>query len=351
MPMDAKELCLDAKFRRWAIKKRIVDLRSAVSRGDIEGVATAARLVSGQLGPEALLDVSQFALRELISSFAQQAADLKDTLSRITEPFDSLAVSNAISRLAELESSAGRFDIWVKQPRHAYCESLIRAALKGEEDFEDYLIWLRRSELRMDAAQLDPYIAQVLLDMRVSGDQIRLPGRMENLVGLDESEIYPRIVRLARRRKWADEENGKPDRVRLTVGRNGTGRDVRQYGVSLDTEHAENTGIRLKETLPDLVTDPIEFLLSTQQSVKLSDLADMRAGSVADERWGLVHFTLDEYRYVRLHHGHGMTQKKAGEFLRWEPSRVDAVRRNADLKIKKYRETGTAEDKRKLKKY
>ena len=79
------------------------------------------------------------------------------------------------------------------------------------------------------------------------------------------------------------------------------------------------------------------------------DLAAMRGELATDERWSRLNLTLDEYRYLRLHYGYGMTQQAAREHLEWDALHLQAVRRNADLKLKKYWDTGTTEDKRRIK--
>jgi len=245
---------------------------------------------------------------------------------------------NAITRL---ESHWGSFHVWITRPKRALCESLIRAWQKGELDSEDFLVWFRKYELGLLGPQLDPYVAEVLLGLRVSGGEILLPGDLRNLAHLNDDEIYTAILRQARGRRLADGDP-RQDRVRLTVGHDPAGKKIRRYAHSLDA--GDENGMTLKDRLPDITRDPIEFLCSSRQPVKLADLAAMRDELAGDERWSRLNLTLDEHRYLRLDHGCGMTQEEAGEYLQWDASRIQAVRRNADPKVKKYRETGTASE-------
>lgn len=252
-----------------------------------------------------------------------------------------------LNAITSLEEHWGSFHIWINQPKRALCESLIRAWQKGESDSEEFLVWFREHQLGLLGSELDPYIAQVLLGMHVMGGEIVLPGDLQNLALLNDHETYTAIVRKARARKQADEDWCQ-DHVRLTVGHDAAGKEVRRYAQSLDTK--DEDGMTLGDRLPDIMSDPIEFLCSSRQPVKLVDLAEMRAQFVGDERWARLNLTMDEYRYVRLHHGYEMTQNDVGQYLNWDALQLEAIRRNADLKVKRYRETGTAEDRRKMKK-
>jgi hypothetical protein len=247
-------------------------------------------------------------------------------------------IGELLNAIISLESTWGSFHIWIKRREWALCESLTRAWQKGELDSEELLVWFREHELGLLGPQLDPYIAQVLLGMHVSGGEILIPGDLQNLAHRNGQEIYATILRQARGRKQADED-GRRDRVRLTVGHDTAGKEIRRYARSLDAE--DKQGMTLKQKLPDIIRDPIEFLCSSPQAVKLVDLAAMRDELAVDERWSCLNLTLDEYRYVRLHYGYEMTQQAAGEYLNWDALRIQAVRRSADLKLKKYRETGT----------
>jgi hypothetical protein len=252
-----------------------------------------------------------------------------------------------VNAITSLESQWGSFHIWIKRRAWAFCESLNRAWQKRELDSEELLVWFREHELGLLEPQLDPYIAQVVLGMHVSNGEILLPGDLRNLAHLNEHEITSAILDQARRRKQADEDT-RGDRVRLTVGQNSAGRGIRRYAESLDAEGEQ--GMTLKERLSDVVGDPIEFLRSTRQPIKLVDLAAMPDEVTTDERWSHLRLTVNEYRYLKLRHGCEMTQQAAREYLGWDTLRFQAVRRSADLKLKKYRETGTAEDKRRIKK-
>jgi hypothetical protein len=256
-------------------------------------------------------------------------------------------VGELLNAVTRLESHWGSFHIWLRRRKWALCNSLTRAWQKRELDSEEFLVWFREHELGLRESQLDPYISQVLLGMHVSGGEIRLPGDLQNLAHLNEHEIYGAILRQARGRKQKDED-GRQDRVRLTVGHDTAGKEIRRYARSLDAE--DQQGMTLEQKLPDIIRDPIEFLCSSRQTVKLVDLAAMREDLAVDERMSCLKLTLDEYRYVRLHYGLEMTQQEVREYLKWDALRIQAVRRSADLKSKKYRRTGIAEDKRKTKK-
>src|SRR6202453_4051789 len=182
-------------------------------------------------------------------------------------------IGQLLNAIKGLESHLGSFHIWIKRREWALCNSLTRAWQKRELDSETLLVWFREHELGLLDPQLDPYIAQVLLGMHVSGGEILLPGDLQNLAHLKDHEIYGAILRLARGRKQKDED-GRQDRARLTVGHDTAGKANRRYARSLDAE--DKQGIPLKQTLPDVTRDPIEFLYSSRQPVKLADLADMR---------------------------------------------------------------------------
>lgn len=252
---------------------------------------------------------------------------------------DIRALVNAITHL---ESHWGSIQIWVKQPKRTLCQSMVRAWQNGEADSEEFLVWFREHELGLLGRDLDPNIAEVLLGLHSSGGEIELPGDLQSLAHLNEHEIYNAVLHKARFRKLA-EQDGRRDRVRLTVGHDTGGKKIRRYAQSLDAE--DKDGLTLKDRLPDITRDPIEFLFSSRQFIKLEDLAGMRDELAADDRWSRLNLTLDEYRYVRLHYGFGMTQNEACESLNWGPVRTQSVRRNADLKLKKYRNTVAAEDK------
>lgn len=130
-------------------------------------------------------------------------------------------VGQILVALQRLESLWGSFDIWVQRPGFATCQSLIRAWERGEADFEDYLTWFCKHELRCD---VDPtrddfnrwcaYVAQALLGMRVSRGKVHLRTDMPGLVDLPEQDILRRISAMAWARKAAD-ENGKNDLIRI----------------------------------------------------------------------------------------------------------------------------------------
>lgn len=126
--------------------------------------------------------------------------------------------------ITRLESHWGSFDIWVRRPRVNTCKSLVRAFQNGEIDSEEFLCWFRASELKLIGNQLDPYLAQVLLGMRVSGGTLVLPGDMTvkrkgrevHLGDLGDCEIYQAIVRAARARKYSY-ESGTYDQTRAAL--------------------------------------------------------------------------------------------------------------------------------------
>lgn len=249
-------------------------------------------------------------------------------------------IRGLLNAITSLESHWGSFHVWLKQPKRALCESLIQAWKKGELDSDEFLGWFREHQLLLQGPELDPYIAQVLLRLHVFGGEIRLPGDLQNLAHLDDHETYAAIVRMARARKEADQD-WRRDRIRLTVGTGANGRGVRRFAQSVDAEDGQ--GIALKDKLPDISYDPIEFLCSSRQPVKLVDLAEMRAQPTGDERWASLNLTLDEYRFVRLHYGYEMTQDAVGQYLDWDAKKLAAVRRNADLKVQKHRQERHAE--------
>jgi hypothetical protein len=183
----------------------------ALARADLEGVHRAALMVSGTLGPEQVRGFSQFSMREMLTYCTPELTGLQEIVEGVG--WSDTAVSDAASRLRALETSIGRFHIWAKQPRHAYCEAIIRAAQKGEQDFGDYLIWLRRSELGVIGDKLDPYIAQVLLGMRRIDGELALPGDMKfirhrrefSLASLSDHQLYEKLEKSARKRKYFDQ--------------------------------------------------------------------------------------------------------------------------------------------------
>ncbi len=79
-------------------------------------------------------------------------------------------------------------------------------------------MWFRKEYLHVLGAELDSYIAQVLLGMRVSGSRIILPGDLRNLVHLSEREIAGAIIRMARYRKRADEDAGRDRAAAMYLG-------------------------------------------------------------------------------------------------------------------------------------
>jgi hypothetical protein len=123
-------------------------------------------------------------------------------------------IGGLLNAISDLESHWGSFHIWTKHPKRSLCESLIRAWRKGDLDSEDFLVWFRTDQLGLLGPELDPYIAQVLLGMRVSGGQVLLPGDLHNLAGKSENEIFAVILSMARARKLAD-EYGSEDLARV----------------------------------------------------------------------------------------------------------------------------------------
>ena len=161
----------------------------------------------------------------------------------------------------KLRDIFGAPDAWVKRPHWATCESLVRAWVDGNLDFDDYLTWMRRHEFRLSPIQLcracklaqssgqvpgankrnckcydawlDAYIMQVLLDVRTSHHDMKLGTEMENLRktltrrGNGDSDVYTEILRLARNRKMRDE-----------TPQYGTVHDDKQPVLSLDAPEA-----------------------------------------------------------------------------------------------------------------
>jgi hypothetical protein len=111
-------------------------------------------------------------------------------------------LSNAIARL---ETQWGSFQLWIKQPKRAFSESLVQAWRNGELDFEDFLLWFREHELGLPGPELDAYIAQVLLGVPRLGSEIALLGDPQTIAGLDEGEVYNAILGQARYRKEAEQ--------------------------------------------------------------------------------------------------------------------------------------------------
>jgi hypothetical protein len=109
-----------------------------------------------------------------------------------------------------LDGSVGSFDIWIKAPNRAICASLNRAWRKDEPDYENFLVAVRQQLLGLRGSKLDPYIAEVLLGMRVSRGDIVLPADLENLCANDD-DIWQTIVRKARGRRSDDQYERPPD--------------------------------------------------------------------------------------------------------------------------------------------
>jgi len=225
MAIDAM-LALDSRFRKWSSMRRTGDLQAALARGDAEAVKTAARLVSGQLGPEGLRGVSQFAMRELVTWVAPAYAELKATIEQINGTLAPAAVSDAASRLSLFECSVGQVQIWVKRPKLASLEALVRAAQKGEQDFSDYLAELRSSALGLAGGELDPYLAMVVLGMRIENGEVVLPGDMVvkhrrkviKLNEVPEHELMQELHTWARRRmqSYGRDDGSEPHRHQLS---------------------------------------------------------------------------------------------------------------------------------------
>jgi hypothetical protein len=66
-------------------------------------------------------------------------------------------------------------------------------------------VWFRKDQLVLLGPELDPYIAQVLLGMCISGGEIVLPG-LQDIAEMDEHEIYSATRRQATARKRADQK-------------------------------------------------------------------------------------------------------------------------------------------------
>ena len=165
-------------------------------------------LISGVLGPEGLRAQSQFAMCNVISASAPAYAELKNEITMISGAFGSMqSVSDALARLAALESHVGQFHIWAKQPARAIYQSVSRAWQNGESDSDEFFIWFRDNVLQLPASSLDPYLAQVVVGMRTSRGELRFEGegrKSRDLALLSNREICHLVVQRARHLRRAD---------------------------------------------------------------------------------------------------------------------------------------------------
>ena len=102
----------------------------------------------------------------------------------------------------------------------SHCQSLNRAWQKGESDSEEFFAFFRDRMLGIPVSQLDPYLAQVLLGVHVSGGEVLLEGDMhqgrkgQSLAALSDDKVRAAILRRARRLKFADKK-GSADLIRV----------------------------------------------------------------------------------------------------------------------------------------
>jgi hypothetical protein len=297
---------------------------------------------------------TEFTKREIATYCASYLDELKIELGAdVNSPaIPTTSLGEALSEVGALESSVGQFHIWSSRPGLAYCGALIRAGQSSEQDFEDYLAWFCETKLAISANpkhdeinQLRAYVAHALLGTRTIGGKLCFPGDLSNLAHLPDRELYSYLPSAAKARAKEDYDTSS-DRVRLTVGKTENGEPIRRVGKSLDAE--DKNGVPLGNKVPAITRDPIELLCSSREPVKLVDLAAMRAELAADPRWSRLNLTLDEYRYHRLHHGFGMTQAEIGQYMNLDAQKLQAIRRNADLKVQKYREAEFCQKQTKL---
>src|SRR5579862_9378558 len=109
--------------------------------------------------------------------------------------------------IEQLESQYGSFHILIRQPNRTLCESVVRAWQQREPDLDEFLLWFCRDRLRLLGPELDPYVAQVLLGLRVSNGEIVLSADLEGLTHLNDDEIGSAILRRARALKWAEKKS------------------------------------------------------------------------------------------------------------------------------------------------
>jgi hypothetical protein len=179
---------------------------------------------------------TEFRAQKIVPAVAESCAKIKDTIAELeaaTQPAWQSAVAEwqperpytgtIASRLRSsalevglLDDFVGTFSIWIKTPNRAKCASLNRAWKKSEPDYEDFLTAVRRNSLGLAEPQLDPYIAQVLLGMRIRAGEIRLPADLRNLPECADDEIWPTILRLARSR-WLKDKYGSEDHLRVNA--------------------------------------------------------------------------------------------------------------------------------------
>jgi hypothetical protein len=242
--MDSNLLDQDARWRRSAAKRRADDLLESAARGDEEGASHAARLVSATLGPEGLGGASQFEMLGLIKLCAPEYKALNYALTLVMDSFHVKALSDARSRMSALETSVGRFHIWIEQPTRAAYQSLVRAWQKQESDSGEFFAWFRDRALGLPASRLDPYLAQIVAGLHVAGGQLRLagdihPGRKDpNLAEMSDEEIRALILRKAKSLQVAD-KNGDTDLIPVYApGETKSARTFDAMNRSISTKHA-----------------------------------------------------------------------------------------------------------------
>jgi hypothetical protein len=130
-----------------------------------------------------------------------------------------LQLGRLLYAMQRLESHWGSFEIWARRPRLSTCKSLIRAWQSGEIDFDEFLSWFREAELGLHGNALDPYIAQALFGMRITGTELIMPGDMTvkrgneemSFADSSESELYDKLLQTARLAKWLYKSDGRID--------------------------------------------------------------------------------------------------------------------------------------------
>jgi hypothetical protein len=208
-------------------------------------------------------------------------------------------IGELLTAITSLESHWGSFDIWIKNPKWATCDHILAAMLNRDLDAEQYLSWFLRSELKRKR-DLAPYVAAVL--WTEGGRKWR---------EWDESSIYPRIIRRARKRKYWDERDAK-----------------------LLTPSPNTISLVELEKLPELVCDPLELIFSSETPIKLATLRDMSLRLPFDDRLTGLNLTYEELQYFKLKKICGLKQVEVREHLHWDDPTLQRVKRATDRKLR-----------------